>query len=245
MAILASGCGLEKSQEGIDSVSGSYSRLLPVGNFLYAINNEELATFDISDKNTPVLVSRQDVGFRIENIFHKEGILFIGSSQQLYIFLINSKGIPLLKNSVQYFNGDNVCSYDPVIVNDNYAYVTLSPIQGEIIGNCWRDFSISELRVYDISNIEKPIFVSNFSLEDPKGLAIDGNILFVCEQKKGVKILDVSDKKKIAEISSIYGFITYDLIVRDKILYVVGKDQIREYDYANINDVKLISTIKL
>lgn len=243
--MLASSCVKEGENAGIDAIAGSYSRLMPIGNFLYAINNEDLATFDISDRNNPVLMDRQDVGFRIENLFYQDSILFIGSSQQLYIFNINSKGIPERKKSVAYFDSGIICSYDPVIVSGNYAYVTLSPFTGEQVGNCWREFTISELRIYDISKIEKPLLLNRFPMDSPKGLAIDGNILFVCEQDKGVKILDVTDKFMPKEISSLTGFKTYDVIVRDKILYVVGTDQIREYDYSDVNNIKLISIIRL
>lgn len=242
--ILVSACGLEKDN-GIDSISGSYSRLLILNDFMYAINNEELTTFDISDKNNPVLVNRQDVGFRIENIFHRDGILFIGSSQQLYIFELNDKGIPVRKTSVSYFGGEFVCSFDPVIVSGNYAYVTLSPFTAEDDGRCFRDFSVNELRIYDVTKIENPVLLTQFPLEIPKGLAIDNNYLFVCEKEKGVKVIDVSDKVKPKTISELYGFQSYDVLVRDKILYVVGTDQIREYDYSDIDNIKLISTIRL
>ena len=242
-SLLASSCGLEKS-EGIESISGSYSRLLILDDRLYAINNEELATFDITDRNNPEELNKQDVGFRIENIFHRDGILFIGSSTDLYIFELNNLGVPVRKTSVSYFGGEFVCSFDPVIVDGNYAYVTLSPFEGSE-GRCFRDFSVNELRIYDVTKIENPVLLVQFPLDNPKGLTIDNNILFVCEKEKGVKVLNISDKQKPEVITELYGFESYDVIVRNKILFVVGADQIREYDYTDISDIKLISTIRL
>jgi hypothetical protein len=212
---------------------------------MYAINNEELTSFDISDRNNPVQIDRQDVGFRIENIFHKDGILFIGSSQQLYIFELSNKGIPVRKTSVSYFGGESVCSFDPVIVSGNYAYVTLSPFTAVDNGRCFRDFNVNELRIYDVTKIENPVLLTQFPMQFPKGLAIDNNVLFICEKEKGVKVLDVTDKLKPKVITELYGFQSYDVILREKLLYVVGTDQIRVYDYSDIEDFKLISTIKL
>ena len=37
----------------------------------------------------------------------------------------------------------------------------------------------------------------------------------------------------------------YNVIVKNKILYVVGKDEIREFDFANIDDIHMISNISL
>jgi hypothetical protein len=237
-------CGSSEVDQGInDSLAGSYSKILTINDFLYAINNSELATYNVSDKSNPVLVNKQDVGFNIENIYLSDGILFIGSSQRLFIYELNSSGIPVLKNSVAYF-ADIMCSSDPVIVSKNIAYITLSPatIQTD---NCWRSVEIRELRIYDVSNVEIPKLLSTFPMSNPKGLTIDNNILFVCEQEKGVVVLDVSNNKNPQQLKALEGFYAYDVIVRNKILYVVGKDEIREYDYSDITNIHMISNISL
>jgi len=226
-----------------ETLSGSYSRLLIKNDFLYAINNSELATYDVSDKMSPVLINKQDVGFNIENIYISDDIIFIGSSQRLFIYEIKSTGIPVRKNSVAYF-AEIMCSADPVIVSNNIAYITLSSVSIDN-GNCWRSSDLNELRIYDVTKVENPKLLSTFPMSNPKGLAIDNNILFVCELDKGVKILDVSDKSKPVLIRSLEGFYAYDVIVKNKILYVVGKDEIREFDYANIDDIHMISNIIL
>lgn len=226
-----------------ETLSGSYSRLLVLNDFLYAINNSELATYDVSDKTNPVLINKQDVGFNIENIYLSDDIIFIGSSQRLFIYEIKSTGIPARKKSVAYFS-DIMCSSDPVIVNNNIAYITLSSVLIEN-ANCWRSFNMNELRIYDVSKVENPVLLSTFPMSSPKGLAIDNNILFVCELDKGVKVLNVNDSSKPILIKSLEGFYAFDVIVKNKILYVVGKDEIREFDFSNLENIRLISNISL
>lgn len=237
-------CSSKGDESSIEeTLSGSYSRLLIMNDFLYAINNSELATYNVSDKMNPVLVNKQDVGFNIENIYISGDIIFIGSSQRLFIYEIKSTGIPSRKNSVAYF-ADIMCSADPVIVNNNIAYITLSSLLLEN-ANCWRSLDLNELRIYDVSKVENPKLLSTLPMTNPKGLTIDDDILFVCELEKGVKVLNVSDSSKPVVLKSLEGFYAYDVIVKNKILYVVGKDEIREFDYSDLEDIRLISSISL
>ena len=62
VSLIVVSCSLSDGSEDTNSVlSGSYSRLLTIGNYLYAINNENLATFDVKDKASPVLLDNQNV----------------------------------------------------------------------------------------------------------------------------------------------------------------------------------------
>ena len=229
------------------TLSGSYATLLTVSNYLYAINEEELTTFDITDTNDPQEVDKQDVGFEIENIYHNNGVLFIGSSTTLHIFSIGADGIPKRENQTEY-NFDNNEEWqpcDPVIANDNYAYVTLSTSQ-EFDGPCggtrvW----INELRIYDVADLSSPELLSITEMGFPKGLALDGNHLFVCEGNTGLKLFDVSDPEVPELMWEDTGFESYDLILKDGLMMVVGPDAIRQYDYSDINDIVYLSSLDL
>ena len=226
------------------ALSGSYATILTVGNYLYAINDNELTTFDITDPENPIEINKQDVGFKIENIYHSEGVLFIGSERALHIFLINDNGVPERKSETGYFNSEGVTSCDPVIVSGDYAYVTLSTIT---VPNspCFRNMPINELRIYDISDIENPKFISATNLEIPKGLAIDEQYLFVCLEKTGLIVLDITNKEEPQEVIKLEGFESYDVIAKDGLLMIVCPTEIREYDYSDITNIKYLNSIDL
>jgi len=238
-------CGISNKDGSVQStLSGSYATLLTVGNYLYAINDSELTTFNISDTENPIEIDKQDVGFKIENIYHSEGVLFIGSESALHIFVIKQNGVPERKSETNYFNSVGVTSCDPVIVSGGYAFVTLSTFT-DVTSPCFREIPINELRIYNVSDIENPQFITAMSLEVPKGLAIDGDYLFVCLAKTGLIVLDVSDKNAPEEITTLKQFESYDVIAKDGLLMIVCPKEIREYNYADINDIIYLNSIDL
>lgn len=246
LGIACSG-GLSDVDVGNSTLNGSYARLLTIDNYLYAINEQELTTIDVTDPDQPIVLDKQNVGFDIENLFHYDGVLFIGSQTALHIFLIGPDGIPKRKSQTGYFDPNSfVTSCDPVIVSDNTAYVTLSSVQRDRgFGRCVRTLLINELRIYDVLDINQPELLSTMPLENPKGLAIDGDYLFVCLEFKGLTVLNVKDPKKITEIITFTGFESYDVIAKDGLLMVVCPTEIRQYDYSDINKIQYLSSIEL
>jgi hypothetical protein len=243
ITILFFSCGQDQG-ELQNTLNGSYARLLTIGNYLYAINNEELTTFDISNTSDPIELNKQNVGFSIENIYHQAGVLFIGSSEALHIFEIGTDGIPLRKSESRYFKAPNICPKDPVIARENIAYVTLSTVELQA-GQCFRDLIINELRIFDISDLENPLLLSSIDMKIPKGLALDGNYLFVCEKELGLKVLDVSDNLNPKVINELLEFKSYDVIAKDGLLMIVCPTEIRQYNYSDINNIILLSSLNL
>ncbi len=240
-------CSQESSSGSNDTstnaINGSYTKILVVGNYLYGIKGNELSTVDIKDKQNTHVVHTQELSFDIESIFHNNGILFIGSSSRLYIYSISHNGVPEQKSVTNYSNFDNTITFcDPVVADDKNAYVTLS---GELTGECNRNFEVRELRIYNIENIENPYLISTTEMHNPKGLGIDGSTLFVCDDTNGLVIFDVSNKENPIELYHFSGFQAYDLIPNDGILLVVAKDQLLQYDYSNLSDIRLLSSIDL
>ena len=63
-------------------------------------------------------------------------------------------------------------------------------------------------------------------MEHPKGVGIDGNTLFLCDDYAGLKVLDVSDPLNVQTIAHFENITTYDVIPLDGLLLVVGPDNI-------------------
>lgn len=251
ITLLCVSCATENATSPVSNsgTNGSYSGMIIVGNFMYRVNTEELTTFDVTDPQDIVQKDRQTVGFLIESIFHMEGILFIGSGVALHIFEIGEDGIPFRKSQTNYENfSQEQTPCDPVISDGNHAFVTLSSVQSieiDVNNLCFRSVLINELRVYDIADLSNPEEVSRIEMINPKGLAYDGNYLFVCENEGGLKVFDKSNVLDLQLIHHFEGINTYDVIAKDGLLIVIGQGAIYQYDYNSIDDMELISTLNL
>jgi hypothetical protein len=253
LPLLLLACSDDVSPGGTDSsgdgINGSYTALIAVGNRLYFVDEQNLYTADISDPKDIKVIDKQIIGEDIETLFHREGLLFVGSGPAMYIYQLNENGVPFRLSQTNYadFPGELV-PCDPIVADGEFAYVTLSSIlPNENVGflSCIRWQVINELRIYDIRNIEKPVLVSRLNLHKPKGLALDGNILFVCDSEEGLKIFDVSDRSEPLELYHFEDGHTYDAIARNGLLVVAGPKSILQYDYSDIENVVLLSKYDL
>lgn len=208
---------------------GSMARFTISGNHLYAVDYTTLSTFDIS--GPAALVDKIGVGWAIETIFPYKENLFIGSASAMYIFDISSPSSP---NQISMYVHTTAC--DPIVVEDNFAFVTLR--DGE---RCPR--GVNRLEVVDVKNITQPKKAAFYEMISPHGLGIDNGILFVSEGKHGLKIMDAKKPKEIKLLRHIKDLKTYDVIPLNGVLMVTGDDGIVQYDYSDINDLKLLSII--
>ena len=134
----------------------------------------------------------------------------------------------------------HVTSCDPVVVEGNYAYVTLRA--GNLCGE-----ESDQLDVIDISDLTNPSLVRSYSMTEPYGLGIDNTTLFICDGSAGLKIYDASDVLHIADnrIATFPNIETYDVIPLGGVLMLIGDDGLYQYDYSDLNDIKLLSSITI
>ncbi|MGB1217849.1 MAG: LVIVD repeat-containing protein, partial [Saprospiraceae bacterium] len=221
--------------------AGSYARFITVGDFLYIVDNENIQTFNVSDPSLPNKVDEQSIGSQIESIFNFQDKLFIGSGQGLFIYTIPANGVPTQAAAYNYDFPILPC--DPVVANSQYAYVTLSTtIDG---GPCSRNANVNELKIFDVSDVYNPIELTAYPMNEPKGVGLDGNTLFVCDGYAGLKVYDVSDPLNIQLINSFENFYAFDVIPLDGLLLCVSDDNVYQYDYSNLNNIQQISNIPI
>ena len=209
---------------------GSMARFALTTNKLYTVSNSDLNVFNTSKVFEPNFITKVNVGNTgIETIFPMKNKLFIGSQTGMYIYDITNPNLP-----VEAGKFSHVQSCDPVIADENYAYVTLRS------GTACQGFSnqMEVLKLNDLQNVE---LVKTYKMYNPHGLSKDGDLLFICDGKDGLKIYDAANVNDIKLKKHFPGMETYDVIAMNNIALVVAKDGFYQYDYSNVNDIKLIS----
>lgn len=229
-AFLSDGAGGLQTGTAPSGAGGSMARFAITGNYLYAVDDKNLLTFDISSSE-PTLANKKDVGWTIETIFPYENSLYIGSERAMYIFDITDPTAPV-KLSIY----SHLTACDPVVVEDDFAYVTL---RGG--GPCPRD--VNRLEVIDVEDRSNPKEVAFYEMINPHGLGIDGGYLFISEGDKGLKIMDANDPYNIKQLRHIKNIKTFDVIPFNNVLMVTGENGILQYDYSDINNLEHLSTI--
>ena len=207
------------------STAGSMTRFLPIENYLYTINFNELVLFSIGEDYRPSRFARLDTGTQAETLFQLNDLLFVGSTTGMLMYDVSSPDNPGYINSIDHFR-----SCDPVVADSNYAYVTL---RGGT--NCFTE--TNELQIIDIRDPENLEVVARQVMFNPHGLAIHQDHLLVCDGSAGIKVLDVSDRENPSVVTTSSIPFAYDIIVDYPSAVVVGEGVIYQYDLSALPEI--------
>jgi hypothetical protein len=217
-------------------VAGSMARFMLHQHYLYSVAQPwVLKTIDVSN---PMAMNTTDSIYtwrEMETLFRLENHLFVGTTTGMVIYNLNEPSKP---EFVSDFNHVNAC--DPVVVENNIAYVTLRT------GNaCFG--ATNQLDVIDISNIENPKLLKSYPLFNPHGLGISNGTLFICDGADGLKIFNAKNPLAILsnQIAHFKNIDAYDVIPLGDILILIGQDGLFQYSYADLDNIQLLSHIKL
>ena len=215
-------------------VGGSMARFGLYDDYLYAIDRSDLHIFDIKNEDQPNEIGKQNVGWDVETLFIYDDHLFFGMQSGMRIYSLK---IPTLPEYVSNFWHATSC--DPVVVQDGYAYITLRG--GTVCGSNMNSLDVLKLADDYVDNE----LIGSFPMEGPYGLGIDDEVLFVCDGDAGLKVYSVEDKRNIDDhmISHFPGINTYDVIPLNDYLFMIGDDGFYQYDYSDLQDIKLVSQI--
>lgn len=231
--LLFSACGGDSSSSSSDTSvgqSGSMARFAISGNHLYTINQNEMNILDIKEASTPKKVNKIRVPFDVETLFSYKDTLYVGSSSGMYIY---DNSTPTQPTRMVDFTHAQSC--DPVVVSDDVAFVTLHTSL-----NCWRETGVNRLEIVDVKIPSKPRLIRAIDMYEPKGLGVDGNNLFICDGRAGLKVFDINKtdsngtidvkvvlKETLGEIDC------YDVIAHNDNLIISNSEDIRQFDYTS------------
>lgn len=217
-------------------LGGSMARFAINGDYLYTVDNQDLHVLSILRMEDPTEVNRVRLRIDTETLFPYEDKLFVGGNTGMEIYDCVDP-----TNPVYLSRFEHAFACDPVFVDGNFAYITLRA--GNLCRQAW-----NQLQVVDITNITQPTLVSSYSMENPHGLSVHDDVLYLCEGDFGLKTFDVTDKLNINQnLLSQLDTKAYDVIAvpRTDHILVVGDDGFYQYDTGNPSTLQLISKIEV
>lgn len=223
------------------AIAGSMARFLMVDDHLYVISNyETVKVFSASRSGlneSTMFNPWHDAGNwgEIETLFSFKDHLFIGSTTGMLAYDVSEAGSP---NYLSMYTHMTAC--DPVVANDDFAFVTLR--SGT---ECGLELS-DQLDVLDIRNIMNPMLIGEYSLNQPKGLALDSesNLLFVCDGEFGMVTYNIENINSLQTLNTTAGD-TYDVIAHNNKAHVIGNGGLVQYAYDADGNLSELSTISL
>lgn len=231
-----SGSGSNNSGSGNQiGIAGSLARFAISSNYLYSIFQDRVKNFTLQNPKSPKYVNEVKLGFGIETLFPYKNSLFVGANNGMHILDISAPTKP-----VEIATYTHVFACDPVVVNDNYAFVTLRT--GTVCGG-----SQNVLEVVDIKDLKKPKQVKVYDMTHPHGLALSGDYLYLSEGDFGLKSFNVKDVLNIKDnqIQYLDALKSRDIIAGPKSLIVLGPQSICQFDYSNKANLKQLSCISI
>jgi hypothetical protein len=240
LSVLLLACGKQSSElSGSNNVgkNGSLTRFAIKDNFMYAVDVNYLKVFDISNGDEPVFKNKIEIDYGIETISIYGNFVYLGAVDGVYIVDINNPQTPVELEKIEHH-----ISCDPVVVQNNIAYSTQ---RSNAVG-CGNAWSSSVLAVYDVSNPQNANLLTNVAMEQPYGLAVENNWLFVCDDgRNGVVIFDVSNPGNPIEKGLISIEQPRDIILTYPYMIISSKTDFKIYNYSNVLETTYVSTFQL
>ncbi|MFK8281426.1 LVIVD repeat-containing protein [Capnocytophaga cynodegmi] len=233
--VMAISCSKESNNDAFtkssDSVGGSLATFSLVGDYLYVVDSGRLNVFSVQNPTNPSKVNTIYVGFDIETLFSLNEFLFIGSRSGMYIYSIEKPESPEKLSEYRHFN-----ACDPVVANASHAFVTLH--SNSFCGN-----NLNVLQVYDIGNLKNPVKIHERNLTQPKGLALKGDYLVICDDD--LKFFDIKNPANPTLVHSENKSFK-DVIFYENKLFAFGEREITQYAWTkeDFSDLYVISTTR-
>ncbi len=228
------------------------------GNLAYFADGSAINIADVSDPNSPKIISSIVTPATVGEIIKKNNFLYIANwDAGLTIVDVTNPNNPFItgnfpvgKNAWNLFVNGNLAflsnDYDGlriIDVSDPFNPSEISTINtgGRVEGS----FAVgslvyfvtdndSLLSVYDITDPANPLSAGSFNYGGVAwNVIVDGNYAFVADKRNTVHVLDVSNPAGIFEAAAIGGP-AYDFSLTNNLLYVVGNED-RIYVY-NVTD---------
>ena len=230
MAVDEMGAGAPQpdAPRGGEGGAGSLSQMMVHESTLFVLSADEnldrgwLSSFDISDPTHPRLshVIGLDNGPEALQI-HDNLLLIAGRDALVTASVASSDGPRLLGERRQ----NCPVNFDPVVVEGSIAYRT-------IIVDQRRSRCRSRLEVIDLSQPHRPNLRTAEAIDRPRSLVVLGDRLFVADERRGVRVFDLTDPVAPSHTTTWQLPGVKDLVISDFDLYAMTPDKIETFYIA-------------
>jgi hypothetical protein len=216
--------GFESANANSVGTGGSYARFQINNNALYTIDSYQLNVFNITVPEDTFFdkIVNMETWFNageFETLFKQKEFLFVGATSGMYTVNALDEFNPYF---VSGFSHATAC--DPVVVYGNTAYIT---VRGGSSCGAIED----QVNVIDVTTIANPTLISTTFVNQPYGLGIKNNILYVCCGSNGLKVFDAANSANLT-LENTYAENVKDVIPLENQLIVVGTNKIIQYSYG-------------
>ncbi len=213
-------------------IGGSMARFTIVKDWLYALTDQDLRVINISD---PYHIRKENVvntNSGMETIFPYDTLLFLGSTMGMWIYSLSDPLYPQFLS-----NYTHIRSCDPVVVKNDFAYVTLRS------GSTCGAEEVNRLDVFDISDPAHIFRRGIYPLQHPYGLSAYDSALYVCDGEYGMKMYDISDPLRLARKKTYSDIRGRDVIAWNDVLIMIGNEGLSQYRIMENGTLELLSFI--
>jgi hypothetical protein len=224
--------GSDKGGSMSSGVNGSMSRFTLYDKYLYAVINDQMCIFDLSESK-PTAKGSEYIG-NVETIFSYKDNLFLGMPTGMSIYSVKDPLKPVRCSTITH-----VLGCDPVVVDNDLAYVTVH--SGNFCGQ-----NNDELFIVDVKDVYHPSQLVSYKMTNPKGLGIDNGHLFLCDD--GLKVFKIGkDPQMLIANQTLHktGMDGYDLIPYENVLMMIADDGLYQYDYSDWENIRELSVIPI
>jgi hypothetical protein len=167
------------SSGGGEGKNGSLSRVITVGQHIYAVDDRSLRTVNAADPTRLQLTDETTLGNAIQTIFHDKGRLYIGSAMKMHIYDISAN--PSKPTHLSTFDYPIVIEpRDPILAFDTVIYATVTS-----------GFGSGAFRIFNNRDVRNPQLVGTIDLPQPRGMARVDTTLYLCDGAFGLRIFDI------------------------------------------------------
>lgn len=221
------------SSGGSNGAVGSMSRFGLYQDYLYTVVNNQMSVFNLTSATPEKAIDDIPIGGDVETIFSYKDKMFMGTPTGMMIYSVEDPLNPTYCSFVWHITG---C--DPVVVEDDLAYVTIH--SGNFCGA-----NNNELFIVDVSDVYHPRQLVSYTMTNPKGLGIDNGVLFLCDE--GLKVFKVEDPQTLmsSKLAHYEGMDGFDVIPFNNILMMIADNGLYQYDYSEIDNIKEISVLPI
>jgi hypothetical protein len=225
------------SSTGNVGTGGSYARFQIQNNALYTIDSFKLNVFNITNPITTffdkdIYMNQWFGGGVFETLFIQKDILFVGSTTGMYTVNASDEFNPYF---VSGFAHATAC--DPVVVDELTAYIT---VRGGSTCGAIED----QINVINVSDISNPTLISTYLINEPYGLGIKNDILYVGCGNNGLKVFNALNSSSLV-LENTYPGNVKDIIPLNSHLITVGDNKITQYSYGPNYTLVMLSEITL